>query len=68
MNVSITSDQIRHIIYALEQVETQTVQRHEEAGTWESPCDACPTIIDKLKRSIGQGGYSGWYKQPMETA
>jgi len=68
MNIELDREQIGHIIFALQLVENQALERFKEEGKRESPCDACPSIIDKLSRSIGQNGYSGWHNQPMETA
>ena len=63
MNIDLNHDQIQHIIFALERVEEQTVERLRSEGKWDSPCDACPHIINILKQAVGDGEYSGWFVQ-----
>ena len=61
MILDLDRNQARHIIYALELVEKQTLERFKAEGKRESPCDECPAIINILRRAIGAGEYSGWF-------
>jgi hypothetical protein len=61
INIELSHDQIHHIIFALEKVEEMTVERLKSEGKWDSPCDACPHIINILKKAVGDGEYAGWF-------